>query len=332
LTAPVPPGTARAATAPDAPGPPALSRAGVAAVAQRIAPYIRVTPVIRVDLADFGLPGGPLTLKLEQLQHSGSFKARGAFTNLLLRDIPPAGVVAASGGNHGAAVAYAAGVLGIPAHIFVPEVSSPAKISRIRGYGADLVVTGAVYAEALAASQAWAAGRGALQVHAFDQAETVLGAGTTGLELGTQAPGATTVLAGVGGGGLISGIALACHDQARVVGVEPEGAPTMFAARAAGHPVDAPAGSIAVDSLAPRRIGELPFAIAQRHLDSVLLVSDAAILSAQRLLWDRLRIVAEPGGVTALAAVLSGAYAPAPDEHLAVVISGANTTAVSLGE
>ncbi len=332
MTAPVPPVAARAATAPGDPGPPALSRAGVAAVAQRIAPYIRVTPVIRVDLADFGLPGGPLTLKLEQLQHSGSFKARGAFTNLLLRDIPPAGVVAASGGNHGAAVAYAAGVLGIPAHIFVPEVSSPAKISRIRGYGADLVVTGAVYAEALAASQAWAAGRGALQVHAFDQPETVLGAGTTGLELGTQAPGATTVLAGVGGGGLISGIAVACHDQARVVGVEPEGAPTMFAARAAGHPVDAPAGSIAVDSLAPRRIGELPFAIAQRHLDSVLLVSDAAILSAQRLLWDRLRIVAEPGGVTALAAVLSGAYAPAPDEHLAVVISGANTTAVSLGE
>ena len=309
----------------------ALTRDDVAAIAARIAPYVRVTPVIRVDLADFGLPAGPLTLKLEQLQHSGSFKARGAFANLLLRDIPPAGVVAASGGNHGAAVAYAAGVLGIPAHIFVPEVSSPAKISRIRGYGADLVITGAVYAEALAASQAWAGGRGALQVHAFDQRETVLGAGTTGLELSTQAPGATTVLAGVGGGGLISGIAVACHDQARVVGVEPEGAPTMFAALAAGQPVDAPAGSIAVDSLAPRRIGELPFAIARRHLHSVLLVSDAAILSAQRLLWDRLRIVAEPGGVTALAAVLSGAYSPAPDEHPVVVISGANTTAVSLG-
>jgi threonine dehydratase len=310
----------------------ALTRADVAAVAQRIAPYIRVTPVIRVDLADFGLPAALLTLKLEQLQHAGSFKARGAFTNLLLRDIPPAGVVAASGGNHGAAVAYAAGVLGIPARIFVPEVSSPAQISRIRGYGADLVITGAVYAEALAASQAWAAGGGALQVHAFDQPETVLGAGTTGLELAAQAPDATTVLAGVGGGGLISGIALACHDQARVVGVEPEGAPTMFAALAAGQPVDAPAGSVAVDSLAPRRIGELPFAIAQRHVHSVLLVSDAAILSAQRLLWDRLRIVAEPGGVAALAAVLSGGYSPAPGEHLAVVISGANTTAVSFGD
>ena len=265
------------------------------------------------------------------LQHSGSFKARGAFANLLLRDLPEAGVVAASGGNHGAAVAYAAGVLGVRARIFVPEVSSPAKISRIRGYGADLVVTGAVYAEALAASEQWAAGSGALPVHAFDQPETVLGAGTTGLELAAQAPGVTTVLASVGGGGLISGTALACHEHAAVVGAEPEGAPTLYQALAAGRPVDAPMGSIAVDSLAPRRIGDLPFSIARRHVRSVTLVSDAAIVSAQRLLWDRLRIVAEPGGATALAAVLSGRYAPAPDEHIAVVISGANTTAVDFG-
>jgi threonine dehydratase len=320
-----------AGTIPSETGPLALSRSDVAAVAERIAPYVRVTPVVRVDLADFGLPAAPLTLKLEQLQHSGSFKARGAFANLLLRDIPAAGVVAASGGNHGAAVAYAAGVLGIPAHIFVPEVSSPAKISRIRGYGADLVVTGAVYAEALAASRDWAAGRGALQVHAFDQPETVLGAGTTGLELAAQAPGMTTVLASVGGGGLISGTALACHGQARVIGVEPEGAPQLYRALAAGRPVDAPAGSVAVDSLAPRQIGALPFAIARRHVHSVLLVTDEAIGAAQRLLWDRLRIVAEPGGVTALAAVLSGGYSPGPDEHLAVIISGANTTAVDFG-
>ena len=310
----------------------ALSRSDVAAVAGRIAPYVRATPVICVDRAEFGLPPGPLTLKLEYLQHSGSFKARGAFANLLLRDLPAAGVVAASGGNHGAAVAYAAGVLGVPARIFVPEVSSPAKISRIRGYGADLVVTGAVYAEALAASEVWAASSGALPVHAFDQRETVLGAGTTGLELAAQAPGVTTVLAGVGGGGLISGIALACHEGAAVLGAEPEGAPTLFRALAAGQPVDAPMGSIAVDSLAPRRIGELPFSIARRHVRSVTLVSDAAIVSAQRLLWDRLRIVAEPGGATALAAVLSGGYSPAPDEHVAVVISGANTTAVDLGD
>jgi threonine dehydratase len=326
LTGPAPAGTERAGT-----GRPELSRAGVVAVAGRIAPFVRVTPVIRVDLADFGLPPGPLTLKLEHLQHSGSFKARGAFANLLLRDLPAAGVVAASGGNHGAAVAYAAGVLGVPARIFVPEVSSPAKISRIRGYGADLVVTGAVYADALAASEQWAAASGALPVHAFDAPETVLGAGTTGLELAAQAPGATTVLAAVGGGGLLSGIALACHEQAVIVGAEPEGAPTLFRALQAGEPVDAPMTGIAVDSLAPRRIGMLPFSIAERHVASVRLVSDDAILSAQRLLWDRLRIVAEPGGATALAAVLSGSYSPAPGEHLAVVISGANTTAVNLG-
>jgi threonine dehydratase len=290
-----------------------------------------VTPVVRADLADFGLPAAPLTLKLEHLQHSGSFKARGAFANLLLRDIPRAGVVAASGGNHGAAVAYAAGVLGVAARVYVPEVSSPAKISRIRGYGADLVIEGAVYADALAASERWRAGSGALPVHAYDQLETVLGAGTTGLELAGQAPGVSTVLASVGGGGLISGIALACSGQARIVGVEPEGAPTMWQARQAGRPVDAPAGSVAVDSLAPRRVGDLPFAIAATQVHSVVLVTDADIVAAQRLLWDRLRIVAEPGGATALAAVLSGRYSPAPGEHIAVVISGANTTAVNFG-
>ena len=301
-------------------------------MARRIAPYVRVTPVIRVDLADFGLPGGPLTLKLEQLQHSGSFKARGAFTNLLLRDIPlpawwprPAATKRRGGRLRGRRARH-------PGPDFRARGVSPAKISRIRGYGADLVVTGAVYAEALAASQAWAAGPRRPPGPRVRPARDGAGRRDHRPGAGAQAPGATTVLAGVGGGGLISGIALACHDQARVVGVEPEGAPTMFAARAAGDPVDAPAGSVAVDSLAPRRIGELPFAIAQRHLHSVLLVSDAAILSAQRLLWDRLRIVAEPGGVTALAAVLSGGYAPAPGEHLAVVISGANTTAVNLGD
>jgi threonine dehydratase len=281
-----------------------------------------------VDLADFGLPAGPLTLKLEQLQHSGSFKARGAFANLLLRDIPRAGVVAASGGNHGAGVAYAAGVLGVPARIFVPEVASPAKVSRIRGYGADLVVEGAVYADALTLSERWAAASGALPIHAYDQPETVLGAGTAGLELAAQAPGISTVLASVGGGGLLAGTALACADEARIVGVEPEGAPTMSLALRAGRPVDAPAGSVAVDSLAPRRVGRLAFAIAASHVHSVVLVSDAAIVSAQKLLWERLRVVAEPGGAAALAAVLSGRYSPAPDEHLGVIISGANTTAV----
>jgi len=308
-----------------------LTRRDVAEVAGRIGGYVRRTPVVTVDLADFGGAPGPLTLKLEQLQHSGSFKARGAFTNLLRRQIPAAGVAAASGGNHGAAVAYAAGVLGVPARIFVPEVSSPAKISRIRGYGADLVVEGATYSDSFAISQQWIAGSGALAVHAYDHPETIQGAGTTGLELLEQAPEVTTVVAAVGGGGLLSGICLACSDTARVVGAEPEGAPTMTAALAAGGPADAPTGSVAVDSLAPRQVGELTYAIVSARARGVVLVADDAILEAQRLLWERLRIVAEPGGVTALAAVLSGRYRPEPGEHLGVVVSGANTTAVDFG-
>jgi threonine dehydratase len=317
-------------TKPDNPGGPAslLDAASVAATETAIRPFVRCTPVVTVDRADFGLAAGPLTLKLEQLQHSGSFKVRGAFANLLLRDIPPAGVAAASGGNHGAAVAYAAGVLGIPARIFVPEVSSAAKISRIREYGADLVIRGHTYTDALAVSEAWVAETGAMPVHAYDQAETILGAGTLGLELLRQAPGVSAILASIGGGGLISGIATACAGQARIVGVEPDGAPTMTAALRAGQPADAPAGSVAVDSLAPRRVGELTFSVVSRQVHSVILTTDAAIAAAQRLLWDRLRVVGEPGGCAALAGLLSGQYSPGPGEHVAVVISGANTTAV----
>jgi threonine dehydratase len=239
-----------------------LISAAVAAVEARIRPVIRCTPVVAVDRADFGLPPGPLLLKLEQLQYSGSFKARGAFANLMLRQVPAAGVVAASGGNHGAAVAYAAGRLGIPARIFVPEVCSPAKISRIREYGAELVIEGATYSDALALAERWTAESGALPVHAYDQAETILGAGTVALELLRQAPDTGTVLAAVGGGGLLSGIAVACDGQPRVVGAEPEGAPTMTEALRAGGPADAATGSVAVDSLAPRRVGELTFSVA----------------------------------------------------------------------
>jgi threonine dehydratase len=306
----------------------AITPAAVAQVETQIRQYIRCTPVVSLDRAEFSRPAGPLTLKLEQLQHSGSFKARGAFANLTLRDVPAAGVVAASGGNHGAAVAYAAGVLGIPARIFVPVVSSAAKISRIREYGAHLVVEGETYSDALALSQQWAAGSGALSVHAFDQAETMLGAGTLALELRRQAPDVTTVLTGVGGGGLLSGTAAVCAGRVRVVGAEPEGAPTMTAALRAGRPVDAATGSVAVDSLAPRRVGELTFSMVSRHVHSVVLVSDEAILQAQQQLWDKLRVVGEPGGCAALAALLSGSYVPEPGESVAVVVSGANTTAV----
>jgi len=309
----------------------AVTAEAIASVEPIIRPYVRRTPVIAVDRLDFGLPPGPLVLKLEHLQHTGSFKARGAFANLLLRTVPGAGVVAASGGNHGAAVAYAARAVGVPARIFVPTVSSPAKIARIRGYGADLVVGGATYTDALEASQAWAASSGALQVHAYDQIETILGAGSLALELQQQVPGATTVLAGVGGGGLLSGIAAGYAGRASVIGVEPAGAPTLTRALQAGCPVDAETGSVAIDSLAPRRVGEQTFAVISALVHQVLLVSDDAIRRAQDLLWETLRLVGEPGGCAALAAVLSGEYSPGPDEIITVVISGANTTAVDFG-
>jgi threonine dehydratase len=308
-----------------------INRQAISSIDPLIRPYLRRTPVICADRADFGLPPGPLVLKLEHLQHTGSFKARGAFANLLLRDIPEAGVVAASGGNHGAAVAYAGCTLGVPTRIYVPEVSSAAKIERIRGYGARLVVGGSTYAEALAASQEWAATSGALAVHAFDQPETILGAGTLAAELTQQAPEAVTVLASVGGGGLLAGIAAGYAGRARIVGAEPEGAPTLTEAMRAGRPVDAEAGSVAVDSLAPRRVGELTFPIITSYAAQAVLVSDDSILHAQKLLWDRLRLVAEPGGCAALAALVSGRYLPMAGETVAVVISGANTTAVRFG-
>ncbi len=293
-----------------------------------IAPYVRVTPILQTSGASLGGPDARVTLKLEYLQHSGSFKARGAFANLMLRKVPAAGVVAASGGNHGAAVAYAASQLGIPAHIFVPTVSSPAKIDRIRQFGAELTVTGDRYVDALAASQAFAASSGALQVHAYDQIETIRGAGTLGRELARQAE-VDTVLAAIGGGGHIAGIAAWFRGSVRVIGVEPRLAPTMFDAFAAGRPVDAAMGSVAADSLAPKRVGELTFPIAKAFVEKVVLVDDDDILRAQATLWKSARIVAEPGGATACAALLSGAYRPAKDERVAVIVCGGNTTAVS---
>jgi threonine dehydratase len=305
-----------------------IDRAGVAATYALTKPYVRVTPVVQLSGADFGLPPFSLTLKLEHLQHAGSFKTRGAFANLLMREVPPAGVIAASGGNHGAAVAYAASRLGIKARIFVPTVSSPAKIARIKSYGADLVVGGDRYADALAASELAVAETGALPVHAYDQRETLLGQATIGLELKEQAPELDTLLVAVGGGGLVGGIAAWCQGQPRVIGVEPADAPTLTMALQAGRPVDAPAGSIAADSLAPKQVGKLMFPIAQRYVERVVLIADDDIRSAQARLWEVLRVVAEPGGTAALAALLAGAYTPGADERVGVVISGANTTAV----
>jgi threonine dehydratase len=305
-----------------------ISRADIERVHRLIAPYIRRTPTVDVDGADLGVPGLRVTLKLELLQRAGVFKARGAFTNLLTRVIPPAGVVAASGGNHGAAVAFAAMTLKVPARIYVPTVASPAKIAHIRSYGAELVIGGDRYAEALAASERWAAESGALPIHAFDQHETLLGQATVGLELDEQAPDLDTVLVAVGGGGLIGGIASWFAGRVRVIAVEPDGAPTMAEAFKAGRPVDAPAGSVAADSLAPKRVGELTFPIARAHVERVVLVTDEAILEAQRTLWEALRIVAEPGGSAACAALQSGAYRAAPGERIGIVVCGGNTTAV----
>jgi threonine dehydratase len=331
-----------------------ISRDEIRGTYDTIRPYIRRTPVVQLDLGDLDPAAGELpsvTLKLEQLQCAGSFKARGAFANLLLREVPPAGVVAASGGNHGVAVAYAAHRRGVPARIFVPTVSAPAKMERIRRLGAELVVTGDRYADALAAAQAWEHSSGAMSVHAFDQPHTLLGQGTLALELAGQAAeldaggpdtggldtggldtgGLDTVLVPVGGGGLIGGIASWFAGSVRVIGVEPDGAPTLTRARAEGRPADAPAEGVAADALAPRRVGELVFPITQAYVEDVVLVGDDAILAAQRALWQAARIAAEPAASVGIAALLTGAYKPAPGERVAVVISGANMDPAQLG-
>jgi threonine dehydratase len=306
----------------------AVNRDEIARCERLIRPYVRRTPTIEVDGADLGLGPCKLCLKLELLQHSGSFKARGAFTNLLARKLPAAGVVAASGGNHGAAVAYAAMRLQVPAKIFVPNVSSPAKVQRIREYGADLVIQGDRYADALAASETWMEQSGAMSVHAFDQPETMLGQGTLGMELYQQAPNIDTLLVAVGGGGLIAGIAAWYSGSIKVIGVEPFTAPTLTKAFEAGRPVEAEAGGVAADSLAPRRVGELVFPIAKKYVHDTVLVTDDAIGQAQLALWRTFRVVTEPGGAAALSALTSGAYQARSAERVGVIVSGGNTTAV----
>lgn len=312
-----------------------------------IRPHVRRTPVIEVAAADFGIGAGAsdgaavgsgdgngagkMMLKLELMQHAGSFKARGAFANLLTREVPAAGVVAASGGNHGVAIAFAAKRLGVPAKIFVPSVASREKVERIRACGADLVIGGERYADAQAACEKWRDASGAMMVHPFDQVETMLGQGSVGIEFEEQAPEIDTLLVAVGGGGLIGGIASWYAGRVKIVGVEPEAAPTLFNAMREGRPVDSEAGGIAADSLAPKRVGELMFPIAQRYVERVVLVTDEAIRAAQEALWRVLRVAAEPGGAAAFAAVLSGRYMAAPGEKIGVLVCGGNTTAVDFG-
>jgi threonine dehydratase len=301
-----------------------ISKAEIQDVEKRIRPYIRRTPILEIDGPDFGLPCNRVILKLELFQHSGSFKPRGAFTNLLLRDVPPAGVVAASGGNHGAAVAYCAQRLNHSATIFVPSVASPAKIELIRSFGARLVIGGERYADALEASEEYITKTGAMRIHAYDQRETLLGQGTTGMEFQQQYEGLDTLLIAVGGGGLIGGIASWYRNDIKIIAVEPEAAPTLNYALKAGKPVDAPAGGIAADSLAPKRVGELMFPIAQQFVHQSVLVSDDAIRDAQKVLWRVAHIAPEPGGAAALAALLSGGYQPEENERIGVVICGGN--------
>ena len=308
-----------------------ITRERITDVERLIRPYIRRTPLLEIAGADFGLDSASLIFKLELLQHTGSFKPRGAFTNMLLREVPEAGVVAASGGNHGVAVAYAAMKLSKRAKIFVPTVASPAKMDRIREYGAELVIIGDRYADALEASELWTAQSGAMPVHAYDQEETLLGQGTVGFEFEGQYPALDTLLVAVGGGGLIGGVAAWYGGRGQSIGVEPEASPTLACALEAGRPVDAPAGGIAADSLAPKRVGELMFPIAQKYVSRVALVTDAAIEHAQRTLWGGLRIAAEPGGAAAFAALLSHRYEPKPGERVGVLLCGGNTIAVNFG-
>jgi len=297
----------------------------IEAAAARLVGHVRETPIMHVPGREVGVPG-QLTWKLEQLQHSGSFKARGAFNRILTARVGSAGVIAASGGNHGAAVAYAARALGYTAEIFVPEISNPVKIERLRAYGARVHVTGQSYAEALAASEERAAATGALVVHAYDQPEVIAGQGTAGRELERQAPGLDTVLVAVGGGGFIAGIAAWYAGRVRVVAVEPHACDALSAARRAGEPVDVSVSGVAADSLGARRIGRLAFDIARAYVHGAVLVDDDAIRQAQRVAWDAARLILEPGGATALAALLSGAYTPAAGERVGVLLCGGNTS------
>jgi threonine dehydratase len=299
-------------------------RQTIASTARRIQSHVRHTPLLRVAGSDFSL-SEPVALKLELLQHTGSFKPRGAFSRLLSTKLPEAGVIAASGGNHGAAVAYAARALGVPAEIFVPTETPAAKVDRIAGYGARVIRGGKAYADAYTASQERQRETGALEVHAYDHEDVLSGQGTVGRELELDAPELTHILVATGGGGLIGGIAAWYAGSASIVSVEPEGCPTLHAALKAGKPVDVTTSGVAADSLGAKRCGGLMFQVAQRYVAEAALVSDSAIQAARRFLWDRYRLVTEPGGATATAALLSGAWKPPAGARMGIIVCGANT-------
>jgi threonine dehydratase len=306
-----------------------ITRDAITRAAARIANHLRRTPVVSVTVEGVELP---VTLKLELLQHAGSFKSRGAFNTLLQASVGAGGVATASGGNHGAAVAYASRQLGHRAKIFVPEISSPAKVARIASYGAEVVQKGANYSEALALCEAWIAESGATSVHAYDAEATLEGQGTLGRELEAQAPGIDTLLVAVGGGGLIGGIAAWYQSGVKIVGVEPQTCNTLHAAMAAGERVAVKPSGLATDSLGASTVGKLMFEIAKDHIAQVTLISDDDIRNAQRHLWREMQLVTEPGGAAAFAALLSGAYKPEKDERVGVVVCGANTSMDVFGQ
>lgn len=301
-----------------------IDRSTIEAAAGRIAPHIRHTPVLHLTQGDFGLEY-PVVLKLESLQHTGSFKPRGAFNRMLSAILPDAGVIAASGGNHGAAVAYAARALGVRAEIFVPEATPQTKLDRIAGYGARVVQGGAMYNEALDASRARQTETGALEVHAYDHDDVLAGQGTVGREFEADAPEISHLLVATGGGGLIGGIAGWYASRIAVISVEPEGCPGLHDALAAGRPVPAPVGGLAADALGARQVGEKMFAVARQHVARAVLVNDDAIRAARRSLWESCRVITEPGGATALAALLSGVFVPPAGAVVGVLVCGANT-------
>jgi len=305
-----------------------ISRTEILDAGRRIAMHVRRTPVMALEEKAFGIDA-KIFLKLECLQHTGSFKPRGAFNCILSSKIEKAGVIAASGGNHGAAVAYAAYKLEHSAEIFVPVITPTNKVDRLRHYGASITVTGNNYAEALAASRERAAQTGAVAIHAYDDARVLAGQGTLGMEFEEQVRRLDSVLIAVGGGGLIGGVVSWYQERVRVIGVEPERAPTLHKSRAAGQVVDVETGGVAADSLGARRVGDLMFPIAQKFVPQTLLVSDEHIVEAQRILWQQLRLIAEPGGATAFAALLSGAYKPHPGERVGVVLCGSNADLAS---
>ena len=305
-----------------------ISRDDVQAAWSRIEGHVRRTPVIELAPGALGLSAS-LAVKLEQLQVSGSFKGRGAFHKLLAARVPGAGVIAASGGNHGIAVAYAARALGHRAEIFVPTIASAAKVAKLKSLGAEVHQVGAVYAEARAASDKRAAETGALVVQAYEDPEVFVGAGSVALEFATQAK-FDTLLVAVGGGGLIAGCAAALGDRVKIVAVETEGTPTLYEARRAGWPVDVKISGIAADALGASRIGTPNFEIAQKLVRDAVLVPDAAVKEMQSLLWADLRLVAEPAGATAIAALRANVYRPAPGERVAALICGANTDLASI--